>query len=541
MSDYDVAVIGSGSGGLTAALALARAGRRVAVFEQHSLAGGYSQSFELEGFQFSPGVHYIGQLGPGERLREIYEGLGVANDLAFLELDPDGYDRVFVGEDRFDIPKGRERFRERLQRRFPSESEGIGEYFDAVTRMTDELQWARTPSSWREAIKLPFRMSNTLRYGRMPLTRFLDRFVADPFLRAILSIQAGDHGMAPSRAPAALHAGLQGYYFEGACYPHGGAHSIPKALTNQLLIHGGELFLGSEVDGILVESGQAIGVRLTDGQEIRASIVVSNADPGVTWGRLVAPQDQPARLRRRIARMHYSLSTLSLFLAVDLDMRAAGFDSGNVWYSRTPDIDAAYQAAEVSDLDRLREIPGLFFNVTTLKDPSLRQDELHTVEALAVGRARGFDAWRNAPPGRRGEEYARQKDRISKMILAAIDRFVPDFSEHVVFRSLGTPLTNIHFLQATEGAMYGTEKTIGNLGPFSFPIRTHLSGLFQCGASTFAPGIHGVTTSGLAAAAAALDCEENELLNATHQTLRIHPADDPGAWPASMRSSVDAA
>ena len=67
MPDYDAIVIGSGSGGLTAALALARAGRRVAVFEQHTLPGGYSQSFELEGFQFSPGIHYMGQLGPGER------------------------------------------------------------------------------------------------------------------------------------------------------------------------------------------------------------------------------------------------------------------------------------------------------------------------------------------------------------------------------------------------------------------------------------------------------------------------------------------
>ena len=65
VSDCDAIVIGSGSGGLTAALALARAGQRVCVFEQHTLPGGYSQSFSLEGFSFSPGIHYFGQLGPG--------------------------------------------------------------------------------------------------------------------------------------------------------------------------------------------------------------------------------------------------------------------------------------------------------------------------------------------------------------------------------------------------------------------------------------------------------------------------------------------
>jgi phytoene dehydrogenase-like protein len=425
-----------------------------------------------------------------------------------LELDPDGYDRVFVGKDRFDIPKGREHFRCRLKDRFPAESRGIDGYFDAVTRMSEELVWAHPPGSLRDAALLPFRLSTTLRYGLMPLERFLNRFVSAPFLRAILSIQSGDHGMAPSRAPTALHAGLQSYYFEGACYPRGGGHAIPEALAKHIMRRGGELVLGAEVDRILVESGRATGVRLADGQEVRADVVISNADPGVTWGRLVESQHHSACLRRRIARLRYSVSTLSLFLAVDMDLRAAGLDSGNIWFSRTPDVDTAYRTAELGNLSHLGAIPGLFFNVTTLKDSSLRSDGLHTVEALALATPRGFNAWRDTRPGERGAGYAALKERITDRILAEVESFVPGFRERVVFRSLGTPLTNMHFLHATEGSIYGTEKTLGNLGPFSFPIQTHIDGLFQCGASTFAPGIHGVTTSGLAAAAAALDCEE---------------------------------
>jgi phytoene dehydrogenase-like protein len=110
----------------------------------------------------------------------------------------------------------------------------------------------------------------------------------------------------------------------------------------------------------------------------------------------------------------------------------------------------------------------------------------------------------------------------------------------VVFRSLGTPLSNIHFLHASEGGIYGTEKTLRNLGPFSFPLRTHIQGLYQCGASTLAPGINGVTKSGLAAAAAALGCEPEELLSASGQSLQILPAEDPSCWPEALRP-VDAA
>ena len=536
-SDCDAVVIGSGSGGLTAALALARAGRRVVVCEQHYLPGGYSQSFNLRGFQFSPGIHYVGALGPGAMLRRIYEGLGVANDLVFLEIDPDGYDKVIVGGERFAIPKGRERFRERLLARFPGEAAGIARYFDIIGRILDEIGHAAPVHTLTDAAHMAAHMPTAIRFGMLPLSRFLDTCTSHPFLRAVLSIQSGDHGMAPSRAPTALHAGLQGYYFDGGCYPRGGGHAIPDVFVRHIRQHGGEVRLRTEVAEILVERGRALGVRLADGQALRADIVVSNADPGVTWGRLVAPEHQGWRLRRRIQRLKYSISTLSLFMAVDMDLRAAGLDSGNIWFSRTPDIDAVYALARRRRLTGRERVPGLFFNVTTLKDPSLRSDGLHTVEAITAASMDAFAAWRDIAPGHRPEAYHRLKEALTERLLDAVECFVPGLRERTVFRALGTPLTNAHFLHATRGGIYGTEKTLGNLGPFSFDVATHIEGLFQCGASTIAPGINGVTNSGLNAAAAALGCDREALLTATGQSLRIYPSDHPEAWPADLRTS----
>jgi len=126
---YDTVVIGSGSGGLTAAVALARAGQKVLVCEQHEIPGGWTHSFTMEGYKFSTGVHYIGELGRGGYLRAIYEGLDVSKDLEFLELNPDGYDHVFIAEERFDIPKHRRKYIRRLKDRFPHEAEGIDRYF----------------------------------------------------------------------------------------------------------------------------------------------------------------------------------------------------------------------------------------------------------------------------------------------------------------------------------------------------------------------------------------------------------------------------
>ncbi len=388
--------------------------------------------------------------------------------------------------------------------------------------MVDEMGYGATIHGLAEAaVALPTHMPTVLLHGMLPLSTLLDHCTDDPLLRAILSIQCGDHGMAPSRAPAALHAGLQAYYFDGGCYPKGGGHHIPDTLMRHIRRHGGAVKLGVEVERILIEDGRAIGVRLADGQEIRAGIVVSNADPGVTWGRLVEPEHLPWRLRHRIEHLHYSISTLSLFMAVDMDLRAAGIDSGNIWYSRTPDIDAVYSLADRQVLTGQEVIPGLFFNVTTLKDPSLRHDGLHTVEAITVASIDPFSRWQDTPPGQRPAEYAQLKADLTERILDAVECFVPGLRERTVFRTLGTPLTNQHFLHATRGGIYGTEKTVGNLGPFGFAVDTHIHGLYQCGASIIAPGINGVTTSGLQAAAAALGCTADELLTA-HGAVAAH-------------------
>ena len=534
MTDFDAIVIGSGSGGLTAALALARAGKRVAVYEQHDHPGGYTQSFTLDGFTFSPGVHYVGGLGPGGTLRRIYEGLGVANDLVFLELNPDGYDHAVIGRERFAFPAGKARLAARLKDRFPRERTGIDGYLDVVERMNDEMGRALPVRGWLDRAVLPFRMPTVLRYGLGSTEHLLDRFVSDPLLRAILCVQSGDHGMAPSRAPAILHGSVAGYYMDGAWYPRGGAQAVADVLVAHVRGAGGEVHPRTRVARIVVERGRVGGVVLADGTVVRADVVVSNADPTVTWGRLVPPEHVGRRVRRRLAHLRYSPSTLSLFLGVDLDARAAGLDSGNVWFNHTTDVEAPYAFAERRDLFDVGEIPGLFLNVTTLKDPSRRHDGRHTMEAICLASYDAFAPWRDSTPGHRPNEYRRLKQRLTERMLDTLAEVVPDIRNHVAVHALATPLTNERYLGTTRGAIYGTEKTLRNLGPFAFPIRTHVRGLFECGASTLAPGILGVSISGLLVAAAVLGGDPDDLLSARGQALAIYPSEDRAAWPPEL-------
>ena len=122
---------------LTSAAMLSDLGWRVCVLEQHYTAGGYTHSYERNGYEWDVGVHYIGEVGAPTRTRKMFDYLSGGN-LKWAPMD-DEYDRFYVGDKVFSAHAGKQQFRDNLVRQFPEEAEAIDRYLELLSQVGNAL------------------------------------------------------------------------------------------------------------------------------------------------------------------------------------------------------------------------------------------------------------------------------------------------------------------------------------------------------------------------------------------------------------------
>ncbi|HMI06906.1 MAG TPA: NAD(P)/FAD-dependent oxidoreductase [Flavobacterium sp.] len=531
MEAFDTIIIGSGVGGLAAAICLARAGQKVLVLEQHYVPGGWSHSFTLGGQRFSPGVHYVGLLEEGHSTNELYRALGIANDMVFFRMKKDAYEHCLINGEYIDLPSGIENLKKTLSDRFPKEEKNINDYLELVRNVSIELQLMPKLKGWWQKITVPFRTKNFGKTALFPLKKVIGWHIKDPLLQAVLNIQCGDHGLPPKTACFPVHCSVMSHYFDGGFYPMGGGGGIVKAMTNGVKKHGGEVRVKQSVEKILIENKKAIGVGMKDGTKILAKNVISNADPSITYLDLVGKENISKALAKKLEKTKYSVTSLILFLTLDMDVTQFGIDSGNIWMMKDEDIDAHFDDLMNSDITAGDAFPAAFISCTTLKDPVSFNGRYHNFEIVTYvdyDNLKGF-----AENGDYHDEaYLAFKEKVIAKLLNNIENIIPGAKENVVQAELGTPKTNEFYINSTKGNVYGTEKTLNQVGPFSYKNKTEIENLFLCGASTLSHGVGGATHSGLAAAAAVLGCHTDDfMLENPDQKLRIYDAEDSSRWP----------
>ena len=515
----DVAIVGAGLGGLVAGAHLARQGLRVACFEQHYVAGGCATQFsrgpKSARYHFDVGLHYIGDCGPDGTIPRLLRDLGI--ELAYEQLDPDGFDTLVYPGLEFRIPADVDRYRDRLRDVFPREARAIDRYIrlqKATMHATRVLDARGGRTSLGTALALGLAGLRVAGIRARTIGEVLDTCgVRDPRLRAVMLGQSGDYGLPPSAASAVLHFGLAGHYFRGAYYPRGGGQVIADRLAEAIERAGGAVHLRRGVERILVgNDGRVDGVRLEPragepARDVRAPVVLSNADLKMTLERLVGPEHLPSSWVDRSHGFQMAAALFLTFLGVKADLPALGMRRSNYWLFDDYDVEAVYTDAAAGDL-RAR---GAYITSSSLKDPAnalhhappgVTNVEVMTLVPPSVAPwgvdAGAAEAWRYRETG----AYRAHKARLEDEMIARLDGLFPGAARAVVFRESATPVTHARFTRATGGTGYGLAATPAQFLKGRPGYRGPISGLYLCGASTRAGhGIVGAMTSGRQAAA----------------------------------------
>lgn len=549
---WEVVVVGSGPGGLTAAACLAAADRRVLVLEAHDLAGGNTQVFRRHHrrdddtsveYEFDVGVHYIGDCGPGGLFPAIFAALGVGDRMRFLPLDPDGFDTLRFPDMEFVIPAGWDRYRDRLVAAFPEERAGIERVMGTLETVADEGRSRAIPG-----VETP----TFDRWAFEPLSKLFAEGELSQRCQAVLDHWSGLYAGGPRQTAVAMHAAIIDHYMRGAFYPEGGGQMIPARLIQVIEAHGGEVRALSPVERIVVENRRATGVVLEDGATINAELVISNADHGRTVFTLVGEEHwDPATVRwTRDAEM--TLGLVCVYLVVDLDLT----DGPNTNYFMFPsyETDGLYEELDAGEL----EGPDVFAYVAmaSRKDPGnphLCPDGQTNLQIMTLA-PRGLAWWGvEESPGdggryRRSDRYRERKEQITEVLIHAADRALAGqlggrhLREHVVHVETATPLSQERYTRSTGGTSYGYIHSPEQSGTNRPQHRTEIDGLWLVGANTASGhGVAGTMVGGVTCAGEILDRPllVEMMMGATLADPTSVPADpegfDPVEWSRGQR------
>ena len=316
MNGRHAVVIGSGFGGLAAAIRLQALGMRVTILEKRPKVGGRAYSFAESGYRFDMGPSLV--TAP-EIIEDVFRSAGcrMADYVELLPLDP-FYRIYFHDGTRFDYSGDGERMKEQMRRFSAADADRYDAFMEAVQPIYDavitEGLGARPFGTMRSMIDFAPR---ALRLGALrPVASFANRYFEDFRHRFLFSFHPLFIGGNPFRAPSVY---IMIPYLEktqGVWFARGGMYALVEALERVFLEGGGEVRVSAEASEIVVEDGRACGVHVNGGERFSADLVVSNADVAHTYGDLLRRHPRRRWTDRRLGRMDHTMSCFLLYLGV---------------------------------------------------------------------------------------------------------------------------------------------------------------------------------------------------------------------------------
>lgn len=484
-SGYDVIIVGSGVGGLTAGALLSKAGLSVCILEKEPHIGGYLAGFRRKDFRFDTAIHWLNQCGPQGVAGKIFEILGKDHPVAVAQKRI----RRYVGNHHnYLLTNNPEELKAAWIQEFPHEKKGIESFFKAAKKIGAAFNEYSTVFRTEESMGFWERLKNKLPLikfgsafiphlgysGEEGVTKGLNRYFKEKKLHDIF---AADGDVIGCMVPIGW-----AYYGDFQSPPRGGGQVIPEWLSHVVHYYQNDIFTNCQVEQILVEDDVATGVLLTHrgkAHQIKARHVIAACDVETLYDSMLPDSVIPKKWRRQLKEADIYSSSLTISIALDCTPGQLGFNEELIHVS----CDQA-SIEEHSGGDPLKS--EMVVLAPSLRDPSLAPEGCGTLTVFMPAYMSFKDGWCTTRDERgnyvRNEAYRHLKNGIAEVLIDRLSRIIaPELRSHILFYDVATPVTHWRYTGNKQGTMMGTKPGKDNMKNKVARYRTPLTNLLVGG------------------------------------------------------------
>jgi len=478
----EIIVIGSGFGGLAAAIRLAAKGHRVTIYEKRDQLGGRGYQYDINGFKFDGGPTVI--TAP-YMFDELFKAAGRRREDYFDLVPLDPFYRIFDSQGRsFNYRHNTEDMLAEIEKWNPDDKVGYRQFVQETEAIFERFY----PFTDQPFLKLGDMLKIVPDVVRLQAYRsmysYVSRFIKDDFLRRVFSFHPLLIGGNPFATPSIYGLIIQFEKEWGVHYATGGTGAIVAGLGRLFTELGGKVHFNTEVSQIIIRQGKATGIVLTDGREHMADVVVSNGDVAATYRYLIPSEYRRKYTDRRIESMNYSNSLFVIYFGTKKRYLDSKLAHHNI-------ITNGRYKGLLKDVFDGRELPddfSLYLHMPTLTDPTIAPEGCESFYVLSlVPNLSANTDWTVV-----GQQY---RDKIIQFLEA---NYLPDLEANIIAEHRIDPLHFQNTLNSYKGAAFSVKPTLLQSAFFRPHNRSEeFDNLYFVGAGTHpGAGVPAVLSSG---------------------------------------------
>ena len=506
-SHYDAVIVGSGMGCLATAVCLVKEGKKVLILERHYTPGGYTHVFKRRGYEWDVGIHYIGEVNREKgALKQLFDYV-TDGALKWADMGP-VYDRVVIGDQIYDFPKGVENFKKQMKSYFPKEEKAIDEYVNLVyevNKASRQYYAVKAMPNYLQLIMGNRMRKSYLKYATRTTYSVLKELTDNEQLIKVLTGQYGDYGLPPKQSSFVMQASIAKHYFKGGCFPVGGSAQIVETAMPVIAQNGSTLLTNAEVAEVIIENGKAKGVKMADGKTFTADLVVSGTGIMNTYKKLL-PQTlyEKHQLDQHLKKVTHSAAHACLYIGLNGSPEELKLPKANYWiYPDDMDHD---DCVERYTKDLNAPFPVVYISFPAAKDPTWndRYPGKSTIDIITVMPFEPFEKWEETRWKKRGDDYEAFKEAFAQRLLKVLYEREPQLEGKVDYYELSSPITTQHFMNYEKGELYGIDHNTERFKQKFLQPRTPIKNFYLTGQDIVTAGVGGALLAGFLTASAIL-------------------------------------